>query len=134
MVEISRRDSCLSGLRQGCVLSPLLLNIFAAIIVVILQRFVAGLVIVSDSVYLDDVPRGENSKPRKEGMLEMVRRVVWGMLYADDVGVASTSPRELARMMDIIVVACQEFGLTVSDKKTEAMHLRSDPSTASNAL
>ena len=37
-------------------------------------------------------------------------------------------------MMDVIVVACQEFGLTVSEKKTEAMHLWSHPSTASNAL
>ena len=37
-------------------------------------------------------------------------------------------------MMDVIVVTCHEFGLTVSEKKTEAMHLRSDPSTASNPL
>ena len=33
-----------------------------------------------------------------------------------------------------IVVACQEFGLTVSEKKTAAMHLWSHPHTASNAL
>ena len=57
------------------------------------------------------------------------------MLYADDTGVVSTSPRGLTRMMDvIIVVACQEFGLTVSEKKTEAMHLWSHPNTMSNAL
>ena len=37
-------------------------------------------------------------------------------------------------MMGVIAVACREFGLTVSEKKTEAMHLWSDPSTASNAL
>ena len=58
----------------------------------------------------------------------------WGMLYADDAGVVSTSPRGLTRMMGVIVVACQEFGLTVSEKKTEAMHLWSHPHTASNAL
>ena len=34
----------------------------------------------------------------------------------------------------MLVVACQEFGRTVSEKKTEAMYLWSDPSTASNAL
>ena len=57
------------------------------------------------------------------------------MLYADDTGVVSTSPRGLTRMMDvIIVVTCQEFGLTVSEKKTEAMHLWSHPNTMSNAL
>ena len=64
----------------------------------------------------------------------MVRRAVWGMLYADDAGVVSTSPRGLTRMVGIIVVACQEFGLIMSEKKTEAMHLWSHPSTASNAL
>ena len=57
----------------------------------------------------------------------MVRRAVWGMLYADDAGVVSTSPRGLTRMMGVIVVTCQEFGLTVSEKKTEAMHLWSHP-------
>ena len=72
--------------------------------------------------------------PVKEGTLEMVRRAVWGMLYADDAGVVSTSPRGLTRMMGVIVVTCQEFGLTVSEKKTEAMHLWSHPHTTSNAL
>ena len=35
---------------------------------------------------------------------------------------------------DIGSVACQEFGLTVSEKKTEPMHLWSHPHTASDAL
>ena len=56
------------------------------------------------------------------------------MLYADDAGVVSTSPRGLTRMMGVIVVAYQEFGLTVSEKKTEVMHLWFHPHTASNAL
>ena len=112
------------GLRQGCVLSPLLFNIFfAAVIVVVLQRFAEDPLIVSDLVYLDDAPKGEDGRPRKEGTLEMARRAVWGKLYADDAGVVSTSPRGLTRVVGVIVVTCQEFGLTVSAKKTETMHL-----------
>ena len=125
------------GLGQGYVLSPLLLfNIFfAAVIIVALQRFAEDPLIVSDLVYLDDAPKGEDDTPREEGTLEMVRRAVWGMLYADDAGVVSTSPRGLTTMMmDVIIVACQKFGLTVSEKKTEAMHLWSHPNTASNTL
>ena len=117
-------------------MSPLFFNIFfaAVIIIVILQRFAEDPLTVSDLVYLDDAPKGEDGRPREEGTLEKVRRAVWGMLYADDAGVVSTSPRGLTRRMEVIVVACQEFGLTVSEKKTEVMHLWSHSNRASHAL
>ena len=123
------------GLRQGCVLSPLLFNILSTVVtIVVLQRFAEDPLIVSDLVYLDYAPKGEDGRPREKGTLKMVWRTVWGMLYADNGGVVSTSPRGLTRMMDVIVVACQEFGLTVSEIKTEVMHLWSHFSTASNTL
>ena len=61
------------GLQQGCVLSPLLVNIIsAAVIIVVLQRFAENLLILSDLVYLDNVPQGEDGRPREKGTLEMV--------------------------------------------------------------
>ena len=72
----------------------------------VLQRFAVDMVIVSDLVYIDDVPKGDDGMPREKGTLESVRRTVWEMFYVDDAGVPSTSLRGLASMMDVIVVAC----------------------------
>ena len=44
---------------------------------------------------------------------------LWGMLYADDAGVVSRSPEQLGKMMEVIVVVCAAFDLTVSEAKTE---------------
>ena len=90
--------------------------------------------IVSGLVHLEDGAKSKDSRPREEGALKMVQRVVLGMLYAEDAGVVSTSPCGFIRMIDVIVVAYQDFGLTVSEKKTDDMYLWSDPSTASIAL
>ena len=43
------------------------------------------------------------------------------MLYANDVGVDPQSPKQLKKMMGVIVVVCAAFGLTVSEVKTEMM-------------
>ena len=46
------------------------------------------------------------------------------MPYADDVGIVSRSPEQLRKMVEVIVVVCAAFGVTVSEAKTEVMCLR----------
>ena len=58
---------------------------------------------------------------------------LWGMLYADDAGVVSRSPGQLRKMMEVIVVVCAVFGLTVSEAKTETMCLRAKGMSESTA-
>ena len=106
------------GLRQGCVLSPLLFNIFfAAVLTVVLKRVSEELAILAELVHLKEPLTSMGSEPA----IDFVRRAVWGMLYADDACIVSRSPQGLAKMMEVIVEVCRAFVLTVSVKKTEFM-------------
>ena len=106
------------GLRQGCVLSSLLFNIFfAAVLNVVLQRFSEEPAILAELVRLKEPSTSMEPEPA----MDYVRRAVWGMLYADDACLVSRSPQGLAKMMEVIVEVCRAFALTVSAKKTETM-------------
>ena len=107
-------------LRQGCVLSPLLFNIFfAAMLNAVLQRFSEELAILAELVHLKEPLTSMGPEPA----MDYVRRAVWGMLYTDDACVVSRSPQGLAKMVEVIVEVRREFALTVSAKKTETMYM-----------
>ena len=106
------------GLRQECVLSPLLFNIFfAAVLNVILQRVSEDSAILAELMHLKKPSTSIGPEPA----MDYVRRAVWGMLYADGDYIVSRLPQGLAKMMEVIVEACRAFVLTVSAKKTETM-------------
>ena len=112
------------GLRQGCVLAPLLFNIFfAAVMNVASTRFKADKGIMDALVHLRK-KRGAGGRGEATAGESGLATPLWGMLYADDAGVVSQSPEQLRKMMGVIVVVCAAFGLTVSEAETEITCLR----------
>ena len=87
-VEHSEWFDISQGRRQGFVLSSLLSKVFfAAVTHAVLARFSEDPEIVRELVHLKEDLEGDvgvNSDPRTR-----VRREVWGMLYANDAGIAS---------------------------------------------
>ena len=101
------------SLRQGCVLAPLLFNIFfAAVINMASARFKADKGIMDALVHLRK-KRGAGERGEATVGELVLATPLWGMLYADDAGVISQSPEQPRKMMEVIVVVCAAFGLTV---------------------
>ena len=109
------------GLCQGCVLAPLLFNIlFAVVINVASTHFKADEGVMDALVHLRK-KKGAGGLGEATAGESVLATPLWGILYADDAGVFSRSPEQLRKMMEVIVVVCAAFGLTVSEAKTETM-------------
>ena len=108
------------GLRQGCVLTPILFNIFfAAVINVAYTRFKADKGIKDALVPLRK-KRGAGGGGGVTAGEPVLTMPPWGMLYADNAGVVSQSTDQLRGMIGMIVVVYAAFGFfTVSEVKTE---------------
>ena len=122
------------GLYQGCVLAPLLFNIFfAAVINVASTRFKADKSIMDALMHLR---KKKGARGRGEAIAgeSVLATPLWGMLYADDSVVVSQSPEQLRNMMGVIMAVCGAFGLTISEAKTEIMCLRAKGMPESTAI
>ena len=59
--------------------------------------------------------RGAEGRGEANAGESVLAMLLWGMLYADDVGVVTQSPEYPKKMMEVIVVVCAAFSLTVSE-------------------
>ena len=118
--EHPERFTDTEGLRLCCVIAVAVQHVLAAALHVVLVRFSEDEGIVQNLVRLDDDGACRDEEPA------CVRRAVWGILYADDAGIASNSAEGFAKMTTVIVTVFEAVALRVSAKKDKsgAAHAR----------
>ena len=105
-----------SGVKQGCVLAPTLFGIFFSKLLSYAFRD------NDDGVYLHTRSDGRLFNLARLRSKTKVRAVtIREALFADDAALATHTEQALQRLVDCLAHACDEFGLTISLKKTEVM-------------
>ena len=105
-----------SGVKQGCVLAPTLFGIFFSVLLAHAFRN------NEDGVYLHTQSDDKLFNLARLRAKTKVRHVIIReALFADDIALATHSGDALQRLINLFFKACNEFGLTISIKKTEVM-------------
>ena len=108
---------------QECVLAPLLLKIFfAAALNVTYTHLKTNKDTMDIFAHLSkkDGAKGKQEATAGEPALATLH---WGILHADDAELVWQSPEQLRKIVGVIVVVCVEFGLALSEAKTEMIYV-----------
>ncbi|XP_050703781.1 uncharacterized protein LOC126989216 [Eriocheir sinensis] len=105
-----------SGVKQGCVLAPTLFGIFFAVML----KHAFGP--TTEGIYLRTRSDGKLfNLSRLRAKSKVQRKCVRDFLFADDAAVTAHSAEGLQQLMIRFNEACDDFGLTISLKKTQVM-------------
>ena len=88
-----------SGVKQGCILSPILFSMFINDLVTEINSLGKGVDITGDKAS--------------------------SLLYADDLVIFASNERDLQCMLDKIDAWCTKWGVAINPRKTKAIHFRS---------
>ena len=105
-----------SGVKQGCVLAPMLFRTFSGLLLKhVLDTTTEGIYFRTRS---DD---RLFSLARLRAKTKVRKNLIRDMLFADDAAVATHTQYELLSLMDCFSQASKDFGVTISLKKTNVL-------------
>ena len=115
--EVSEPFPVSNGVKQGCVLAPTLFSLmFSAMLN---DAFCAERVGVDISYRTD----GQLFNPRRlKAKTKIKPDTILDLLFADDCALNAGSEADLQRSVSNFSIACSNYGLTISTKKTEVLH------------
>ena len=105
-----------NGVKQGCVLAPTLFGIFFSLL--LKYAFDDS----EDGVYIHSRSNGGLfNLARLRSKTKVLKILIRELLFADDAALATHSEEAMQRLISRLAATCNEFGLTISLKKTEIM-------------
>ena len=93
--EISRYVNIKSGVRQGCIISPILFNLYSEFM-------------IAEAL-------------EHESRIEFKGINVTNLRYANDAVLVANSRKKLQKMLDKLNVSCKIYGMAFNVKKTKVM-------------
>ena len=102
-----------SGVKQGCVLAPVLFGIYFSVVLNYAFRN------STDGIPVQSRTDGGLLNIRRFGAkTKLTHHLIRDLLFADDAAIVSHTHQGLQRLLDDFSKACDAFGLTISVKKT----------------
>ena len=107
-----------TGVRQGCVLAPVLFNIFLVCVTTLLRRRMEKQAGVTIDFRLD----GNLFNIRRlQATTKMTSETIIELQYADDCALVAHTPEALQNILSAAVNAYTRMGLTINTQKTEVL-------------
>ncbi|XP_078616270.1 uncharacterized protein LOC144884693 [Branchiostoma floridae x Branchiostoma japonicum] len=117
--EKSDPFSVCTGVRQGCVIAPVIFNLFLAAVMLTAKKHIRP----EDCVQLTYRLDGSLFNLRRlKAKTRVKQESILELQYADDAAITSCSATGLQRNLDSLDTACNRVGLGINKEKTEVMH------------
>jgi len=117
--ELSKSFRVNARVKQGCVLAPVIFNLFLVATTLVFRHISAA-----DGVCIKYRLDGSLFNIRRlQAVMKVTNNTIFDLQYADDAALPSHTPDGLQSQLDAISSAYSRTGLVVNSKKTEVLYL-----------